>query len=60
MIRFGSTRVSGSILDELVSNVGSDMDLDHSVRISSLGLVLPGLLIFLKITREHVIFYNIA
>lgn len=46
MVRFWSTRVSGLLSGEPISDVGSGMGLGHSVRVAGLGSILPGLLVF--------------
>jgi len=43
MVRFGSIRVSSALSGEHISSVGSGMGPGRSVRVSSLGSVLPGL-----------------
>ena len=45
MVRFGSIRVSGPLSGEPISGVGSGMGTGHSVRVSGLGSVLPGLVL---------------
>ena len=43
MVQFGSILITSPFSGELISNAGLDMGLNHSVRISSLELVLLGL-----------------
>ena len=43
MIRFGSIRFSDPLSGEHISGIGSSMGPSHSVRVSGLGSVLPGL-----------------
>ena len=45
MVRVGSIRVSGPLSGEHISGVGSGMGPGHSVRVSGLGSVLPGLVL---------------
>ena len=44
MVRFGSIRVSNPLSGETVLDVGQGISSGHSVRVSGLKLVLPGLL----------------
>ena len=44
MVRVGSIRVSGPLSGEHTSRVGSGPGPGHSVRVSGLGSVLPGLI----------------
>ena len=43
IVQFESIRVSGSLLDEPISDVGSGMGSDRSVRISGVESILPDL-----------------
>ena len=49
-VRYGSVRVNSDFSDSLsgehILNVGSDIDPGRSVRISNLGSVLSGLILF--------------
>ena len=45
MVRFGSIRISGPLLGEHNSGVGSGMGPGHSVWVSGLGSVLPSLVL---------------
>jgi len=48
MVRFGSTQISGLLLGETISDVGSGMGLDRSLWISGIGSVLPSQIALLK------------
>jgi len=48
MVRCESTQISGPLLGETISDIGSGMGLDRSVWISGIGSVLPGQITLLK------------
>ena len=52
MVWVGSIRVSGPLSGEHISGVGSSMDPGHSVRVSGIGSVLPGLITLISTTAS--------
>ena len=52
MVRVGSIWVSGPLSGEHISGVGSGMGPGHSVRVSGLGSVLPGLTVVKQLSYK--------